>query len=126
MGTTIRDYLHPEFVLLGVHDLDAANTVEAYYAALVNAEVYRTSIENAELIKVAYNTFIGMKVVYANVMMEICQNMPGTDVDQVMHAIKLSTRRLISTAYLGGGMGDGGGLRWTRKTRQLAKVEPCP
>jgi UDPglucose 6-dehydrogenase len=50
-----------------------------------------------------------MKVIYANVMMEICQNMPGTDVDQVMQAIKLSTRRLISTAYLDGGMGDGGG-----------------
>jgi UDPglucose 6-dehydrogenase len=109
MGTTIRDYLHPEFVLLGVHDLDAANTVEAYYATLVKAKIYRTSIENAELIKVAYNTFIGMKVVYANVMMEICQKMPGTDVDQVMQAIKLSTRRLISTAYLDGGMGDGGG-----------------
>jgi UDPglucose 6-dehydrogenase len=109
MGTTMRDYLDPEFVLLGVHDLDSANTVEAYYATLVNAKVYRTSIENAELIKVAYNTFIGMKVIYANVMMEICQNMPGTDVDQVMHAIKLSTRRLISTAYLDGGMGDGGG-----------------
>lgn len=109
MGTTIRDYLNPEFVLLGVHDLDAANVVEAYYATLVKAKTYRTSIENAELIKVAYNTFIGMKVVYANVMMEICHKMPGTEVDQVLQGIKLSTRRLISTAYLDGGMGDGGG-----------------
>jgi UDPglucose 6-dehydrogenase len=109
MGTTIRDYLNPEFVLLGVHDFDAAKTVEDYYRTLVKAPVHRTSIENAELIKVAYNTFIGMKVVYANVMMEICQKLPGTDVDQVMQGIKLSTRRLISTAYLDGGMGDGGG-----------------
>jgi UDPglucose 6-dehydrogenase len=109
MGTTIRDYLNPEFVLLGVHDPGAADAVEAYYATMVKAKVYRTSVENAELIKVAYNTFIGMKVVYANVMMEICQKLPGTDVDQVMQGIKLSTRRLISTAYLDGGMGDGGG-----------------
>src|SRR5215472_4088501 len=109
MGTTIRDYLNPEFVLLGVHDTGAADAVEAYYATIVKAKVYRTSVENAELIKVAYNTFIGMKVVYANVMMEICQKLPGTDVDQVMQAIKLSTRRPISTAYLDGGMGDGGG-----------------
>jgi UDPglucose 6-dehydrogenase len=35
--------------------------------------------------------------------------MPGTDVDQVMQGVKLSARRLISTAYLDGGMGDGGG-----------------
>ena len=109
MGTTIRDYLNPEFVLLGVRDPDAANTLEAYYATLVKAKVYRTSIDNAELIKVAYNTFIGMKIVYSNVMMEICQKIPATDVDQVMQGIKLSTRRLISTAYLDGGMGDGGG-----------------
>jgi UDPglucose 6-dehydrogenase len=50
-----------------------------------------------------------MKVVYANVMMEMCHKLPGTDVDQVMQGIKLSTRRLISAAYLDGGMGDGGG-----------------
>jgi UDPglucose 6-dehydrogenase len=109
MGTTIRDYLNPEFVLLGVHDAEAAYVVENYYAKLVGAKVYRTTIENAELIKVAYNTFIGMKIVYANTMMEICHKLPGTDVDQVMEAIKLSTKRLISTAYLDGGMGDGGG-----------------
>src|SRR6266403_2437162 len=52
MGTTIRDYLNPEFVLLGVHDPDAVNTVEAYYTSLVEAPVYKTSVENAELIKV--------------------------------------------------------------------------
>ncbi len=109
MGTTIRDYLNPEFVLLGVHDAEAAYVVEKYYATLVKAKVYRTTIENAELIKVAYNTFIGMKIVYANTMMEICHQLPGTDVDQVMEAIKLSTKRLISTAYLDAGMGDGGG-----------------
>jgi UDPglucose 6-dehydrogenase len=109
MGTTIRDYLNPEFVLLGVHDEEAANVVEGYYATLVKAKVYRTTIENAELIKIAYNTFIGMKIVYANTMMEMCHKLPGTDVDQVMEAIKLSTTRLISKAYLDGGMGDGGG-----------------
>ena len=109
MGTTMRDYLNPEFVLLGVHDDVASECVKTYYSQLINAQVYSTSVENAELIKVAYNTFIGMKIVFANTMMEICHKMPCTDVDSVMRAIKLSTTRLISPAYLDGGMGDGGG-----------------
>ena len=109
MGTTMRDYLHPEFILLGVHDGQAAQAVERYYASICNAPVYRTTVENAELIKVGYNTFIGMKIVFANTLMEICHKLPGTDIDQVMGGIKMSNRRLISTAYLNGGMGDGGG-----------------
>ncbi len=108
MGTTIRDYLHPEFVLLGVYDAAAAACAEAFYADLVRAPVYRTTIENAEFIKVAYNTFIGMKLVYANAIMELCHKLPGADVDAVMGGIKLATQRLISPAYLDGGMGDGG------------------
>jgi UDPglucose 6-dehydrogenase len=105
----MRDYLFPEFVLLGVHDEEAAKLTEAYYATICQAPVYRTTVENAELIKVGYNTFIGMKIVFANVMMEISHKLPGTDVDAVMTGIKLSNRRLISQHYLNGGMGDGGG-----------------
>ncbi len=106
MGTTIRDFLDPEFVLLGGDDSGA---VEGFYRTLTNAPVYRTSIENAELIKVAYNTFIGLKVAFANTVMEVCHKSPGCDVDQVIGALKLADRRLISPAYLSGGMGDGGG-----------------
>ena len=109
MGTTIKDFLNPEFVLFGKHDEDAAKKVEAFYKTLFEAKFYKTSIENAELIKVSYNTFIGMKIVFANLIMEICHKTEGTDVDEVMNAIKISTNRLISDKYLDGGMGDGGG-----------------
>lgn len=109
MGTTMRDFLHPEFVLFGVHDAAAASQAETYYRSLTDATFYRTSVENAELIKVAYNTFIGMKIVFANALMEICHKNPGTDVDEVTNALKLAGNRLISPAYLSGGMGDGGG-----------------
>jgi UDPglucose 6-dehydrogenase len=109
MGTTIRDYLNPEYVLLGVYDQTAASILQNFYSKLLSARIFCTTLENAELIKVAYNTFIGMKIVYANTVMEICHKMRGTDVDEVMAGIKLSTKRLISTAYLDGGMGDGGG-----------------
>jgi UDPglucose 6-dehydrogenase len=109
MGTTIRDFMHPEFILLGVHHPETARIAKEFYATICDAPVYCTAIENAELIKVAYNTYIGMKIVFANALMEICHKMPNTDVDAVTGGLKLATRRLISTAYMDGGMGDGGG-----------------
>ena len=109
MGSTMRDFLHPEMVLLGVHDRKAAERVEEFYTTVVDAPVYRTSIENAEAIKVAYNTYISMKIAFANTWMEICHKLPGTDVDAVTGALALATRRIVSPMYLTGGMGDGGG-----------------
>jgi len=108
MGTTINDFLNPEFVLLGVDDKEASEKVISFYSTIHNKKVFKTSVRNAELIKVAYNTFIGMKIVYANTIMEICQKI-NCDVDQVIDAITMSDQRLISGKYLRGGMGDGGG-----------------
>jgi UDPglucose 6-dehydrogenase len=108
MGTTIRDFMNPEFVLLGVDDLEAAERVENFYGTLHDRKVFRTSVKNAELIKVSYNTYIGMKIVFANTIMEICHKI-GADVDSVIDAISLANERLISPKYLRGGMGDGGG-----------------
>jgi UDPglucose 6-dehydrogenase len=108
MGTTIRDFLHPEFILLGVDDKQAAEKVKDLYSTLHNKKVFETTVKNAELVKVAYNTFIGMKIVYANTMMEICHKI-GADVDAIIDAISLADERLISPKYLRGGMGDGGG-----------------
>ena len=67
------------------------------------------SIDSAELTKVAYNTFIGMKIVFANTLMEICHKSPGANVDDVTGALKKARRRLLGPLYLDGGMGDGGG-----------------
>ena len=108
MGTTMRDFLHPEFVLFGVDDEEAAAKAEEFYRTLHDRPFYKTAIKNAELIKVAYNTFIGMKIAYANTMMEICHKI-GANVDEVTGAMSLATGRLISGKYLSGGMGDGGG-----------------
>jgi UDPglucose 6-dehydrogenase len=109
MGTTMRDFLHPEFVLFGVDDEEAADKAEKFYRTLHHAPFYKTSIENAELIKVAYNTFISTKLAFVNTLMEMCHKLPGTNVDDVTNALKLGRRRLISDAYFSGGMGDGGG-----------------
>jgi UDPglucose 6-dehydrogenase len=109
MGTTIDDFINPEFVLFGVRDELAADRAEQFYRTLHGKPFFRTTIENAELIKVAYNTFISMKICYANTLMEICHKTPGCDVDQVTKGLSLATDRLLSPRYLRGGMGDGGG-----------------
>jgi UDPglucose 6-dehydrogenase len=128
MGTTISDFLDPEFVLIGgdvegkvagVYEAaeiawrprmyeDTSREVATQAAQHLHSVIRETSIQNAELIKVAYNTFIGLKIAFANTLMEVCHK-TNCDVDEVTGALKLAHRRLISPAYMDGGMGDGGG-----------------
>lgn len=108
MGTTINDFLNPEFVLFGTDSDNVREVVKDFYSTIHSKPFYETSIKNAELIKVSYNTFIGMKIVFANTIMEMCHK-TGADVDEVMSGLKMANDRLISPKYLNGGMGDGGG-----------------
>lgn len=107
MTTTIRDFLDPEFILFGVDDQEAVVMAKEFYRTINDKPFFETSIKNAELIKVLYNTFIGMKIVFANTAMEICHKI-GADVDEISKALALGYRRIISDQYLSGGMGDGG------------------
>lgn len=107
LTTTLRDYLRPEFVLLGSDDPDALAQVADLYRALHDRPVHAVSIESAELLKVAYNTFISLKIVFANSVMEICHK-TGADCDQIVDGLTLATDRIASGAYLRGGMGDSG------------------
>lgn len=120
MGTTMRDFLDPEFVLIGaaVGDEGTRDAVWACYKQMLwrsaiqggaNPPLQIMSVESAELTKVAYNTYISQKIAFANTVMEICHGIPGADCDEVIDALSLAHRRLISPAYLRGGMGDGGG-----------------
>jgi UDPglucose 6-dehydrogenase len=128
MGTTMNDFLNPEFILLGSPQQSTTDKITQFYSTIHNKPVFNTTVENAELIKVAYNTFIGMKIVFANTIMEICHKTPGTDCDSVVSAISLATDRLLSPKYLKGGMGDGGGchprdniaLSWLAQQLQLS------
>ena len=109
MGTTINDYLNPEFVLFGVDDIEASEKVKEFYTTLHNKDVYECTLDEAELIKVSYNTFITMKICLANTVTELSHKLKNIDADNVMSALKLANQRLISEKYLTGGMGDGGG-----------------
>lgn len=107
MGTTIDDFTNPEFVLIGAdREEDAQSLAEIH--RLVHIRPLRVmSIESAELAKVAYNTYLSMKIVYANTIMEVCHK-TGADCDDVVDVLSLATQRVCSPAYLRGGMGDGG------------------
>ena len=128
MGTTIKDFTEPEFVLLGVDDKEAVETVKNFYATIHDRPVYECSIEEAEMIKVSYNTYITMKINLANVIMEAAHKLDNVNCDNVMKGIFLANERLISTKYLLGGMGDGGGchprdniaLSWMAKELDLS------
>ncbi len=108
MGTAMQDFLQPEFVLIGQENEWAASKLAEFYDTITSAPVQFMSIESAELCKVLYNTYISTKIAYVNTIMELCEKIPKADVDNITDTLKLAHRRLISTAYLTAGGGDGG------------------
>lgn len=109
MGTTMRDFLDPEFIMIGTESLHAKETMIRFYETITGAPIRTMSIESCELTKVLYNTFISGKIAFANTVMELCQRIEQADCDEIMTTLKGAHRRLISPLYLDGGMGDGGG-----------------
>jgi len=111
MGTTISDFLNPEIVLFGVDNKEAVEKAKEFYRTITDAPFHEMSIINAELVKVNYNTFITMKINFANNLMETCHKLRefGANVDVVIDALSDCNRRIISPSYLRGGMPDSGG-----------------
>lgn len=108
MGTTIADFRDPEFVICGTDDLKAVDDIVSVFSPVHGEDrTFHCDIVTAEAIKVFYNTFISMKIVWANAVMEMCHAM-GADCNTVVDALSLATDRVISDMYLRGGMGDGG------------------
>lgn len=108
MGNAIADFLNPEFVLFGVDDNHSAAVAEKFYRTVHGAPFRKTTLEEAEIIKVLYNTFISTKIAFANTAMEICHHTPNADVDVVLGALQAARDRIVSPRYMSAGMGDGG------------------
>jgi UDPglucose 6-dehydrogenase len=108
IGKVIRGMLHPEFVLIGESDKRSGDSLERVHRAVAGdrVPVVRTNFVNAELAKIAVNTFVTAKISYANMLAEICEHIPGCDVDVVTSAIGLDGR--IGPKYLQGRLGYGG------------------
>ena len=69
-------------------------------------EIARMTFINAELAKLAVNTFVTTKITFANMIARICEQLPNADVDIVTSAIGLDSR--IGRKYLKGAVGYGG------------------
>jgi UDPglucose 6-dehydrogenase len=108
LGSVIHDFLNPDFTLVGEFDERAGTQLEACYAEIMENKppCRRMTLENAELTKIALNTFVTTKIAYANMIAELCSRLPGGDVDVVTNALGLDTR--IGGKYLKGALGYGG------------------
>jgi len=108
LGSILHDFLHPDFTLVGQYaERDGAILEECYSQILPNKPpCQRMTLENAEIAKVSLNTFVTTKITFANMLADICERIPGGDVDVVTNAIGLDTR--IGRRYLTGAIGYGG------------------
>ena len=83
LGNVIRDMLEPDMVLIGESDRRAGDVLERLYAGVCENDppFRRMSLVNAELTKIAVNTYVTMKISYANTLADMCERLPGADVE---------------------------------------------
>lgn len=108
LGSVVRDMLNPDMILIGESDARSGATLEELYTGVCesNPRIRRMNYVNAELTKLSVNTFVTTKISYANMLAQVCETLPGADVDVVTAAIGCDTR--IGTKYLKGALGYGG------------------
>jgi UDPglucose 6-dehydrogenase len=108
LGSVIRDFLNPDFCLVGEFDERSGDALEEVNRRICTKEpvVRRMSIENAEVAKLALNSYVTMKISFANTLADLCERVPGGDVDVVSDALGSDTR--IGRKYLTGGLGFAG------------------
>src|SRR5581483_7420326 len=98
----------PDMILIGESDKRSGDILEELYSGVCesNPRIQRMNFVNAELTKISVNTYVTTKISYANMLAEVCETIPGADVDVVTGAIGCDTR--IGRKYLKGALGYGG------------------
>ena len=121
-GTAVGDFFHPDRIVVGVEDADSAAKLQEIYQPILDrkfhcpihaggcpketaGELLVTTINSAELIKHASNSFLALKISYANVISDLCERI-GADIEEVTHAMGLDPR--IGAQFLKAGLGFGG------------------
>lgn len=99
----IEDFLAPDRVVVGSEHPDVAETVASLYPA--GSTVVHCDRRGAELVKYAANTFLAIKISFANEVARLCEAL-GTDAATVLTGVGLDAR--IGTAFLRPGPGYGG------------------
>lgn len=114
MGTVKEDFQNPEMIIMGTESgnhTEASYSLASAYKDCLDTKFPRYELgtwEEAECIKIFYNTFISMKISYVNMIQDVAEKLGNIDVDVVTGALTKSDQRLISPAYMKAGMGDGG------------------
>ncbi len=116
-GTAVRDFLHPDRVVIGAADRAAAERVAALYAGL-DATILITDPASAETIKYAANGFLAMKISFVNAVAAMCEAV-GADVAEVVQGIGSDNR--IGPAFLNPGPGWGGSC-FPKDSRALVRI----
>jgi UDPglucose 6-dehydrogenase len=108
LGSVVRDMLRPDMILIGESDVTAGDVLESIYRKSSENEpaIRRMNFVNAELTKISVNTFVTTKISYANMLADICDHLPGADVDVVTQAVGTDSR--VGVKYLRGATGYGG------------------
>src|SRR4051795_6628007 len=105
-GSAVDDFMNPDRVVVGADDdsQEFAKRVEALYAPL-DAEVVRTDVASAEMIKLASNAFLATKISFINEIANVSEDL-GADVEEVARGMGLDDR--IGPKFLKAGVGYGG------------------
>ena len=108
LGQVIRDFLNPEFLLIGEFDARSGEKLSAIYKSVCDNDpsVARMSLVNAELTKISVNAYVTMRISFANMVAALSEQLPGGDVDTVTGALGFDTR--IGSRYLKGAVAYGG------------------
>src|SRR5262249_47768299 len=108
LGSVIRDFLHPDLLLIGESDPKAGQILTDFYLSVYEKKpsVARMAPVNAELTKLALNTYVTTKISYANMLAQLCERLEGGNVDDVTNALGMDSR--IGGKYLKGSVAYGG------------------
>jgi len=103
-GQAVADMMHPDRIVIGGDDEEAASAVAALYEQ-IKAPFVVTDLRTAEMIKYAANAFLATKISFINEVANVCE-LVGADVDMVKEGIGSDVR--IGRAFLYAGLGYGG------------------
>jgi len=113
MGSVKWDMVNPECLIIGTEDGSLTNDsclLIDFYKPLMknNPTINIGTWDEAEAIKIFYNTFISMKISFVNMIQDVAEKNGNINVDVVTDALKNANIRIISKKYLTAGMGDAG------------------
>jgi GDP-mannose 6-dehydrogenase len=105
-GTSVKDFRNPSKIVVGERISGAGDKLLELYQG-INAPVFRTSYETAEMVKYSDNIFHALKITFANELGQFCQ-VHGIDSHEVMDIFCRDTKLNLSSKYLRPGLAFGG------------------